>query len=136
MSRYILNEVETSHHLILIRLYFILTILITEDDHNHIVFAHLIHRRIFLFSTPCGVWSLVCMRNINCKPHWLAICCLSRIFYFFLDQYREHDVKVWKHFKVYFKCGWNMSPFDINSVVFQFDDFNYGMNTTKRNELY
>jgi hypothetical protein len=38
MSRYILNEVETNHHLILIRLYFILTILITEDDHNHIVF--------------------------------------------------------------------------------------------------
>jgi hypothetical protein len=38
MSRYILNEVETSHHLILIRLYFILRILITEDDHNHIVF--------------------------------------------------------------------------------------------------
>jgi hypothetical protein len=38
MSRYILNEVETSHNLILIRLYFILTILITEDDHAHIVF--------------------------------------------------------------------------------------------------
>ena len=38
MSRYILNEVETSHNLILIRLYFILTILITEDDHHHIVF--------------------------------------------------------------------------------------------------
>ena len=38
ISRYILNEVETSHHLILIRLYFILTILITEDDHSHIVF--------------------------------------------------------------------------------------------------
>ena len=36
MSRYILNEVETSRHLI--RLYFILTILITEDDHNHIFF--------------------------------------------------------------------------------------------------
>jgi hypothetical protein len=35
MSRYFLNEVETSHHLISIRLYFILTILITEDDHNH-----------------------------------------------------------------------------------------------------
>jgi hypothetical protein len=32
IQRYILNEVETSHHLILIRLYFILTILITEDD--------------------------------------------------------------------------------------------------------
>jgi hypothetical protein len=30
MSRYILNEVETSHHLILIRLYFILTILACE----------------------------------------------------------------------------------------------------------
>ena len=38
MSRYILNEVETRHHLTLIRSYFILTILITEDDHNHIVF--------------------------------------------------------------------------------------------------
>jgi hypothetical protein len=36
ISRYILNEVETRHHLISIRLYFILTILITEDDHNHI----------------------------------------------------------------------------------------------------
>jgi len=36
MLMYILNEVETSHHLILIRLYFILTILITEDDRNHI----------------------------------------------------------------------------------------------------
>jgi hypothetical protein len=39
------------------------------------------HRRIFLFSTPCGLGSLLCMRTINCKPHWLAICCLSRIFY-------------------------------------------------------
>jgi hypothetical protein len=39
MSRYILNEVETSHHLI--RLYFILTILITEDDHNHMFFEQL-----------------------------------------------------------------------------------------------
>ena len=38
MSMYSLNEVEASHHLILIRLYFILTILITEDDHNHIIF--------------------------------------------------------------------------------------------------
>ena len=34
MSRYILNEVEASRHLI--RVYFILTSLITEDDHNHI----------------------------------------------------------------------------------------------------
>jgi hypothetical protein len=39
MSRYILNEVEKSHHLI--RLYFILTILITEDDHNQILFSQL-----------------------------------------------------------------------------------------------
>jgi hypothetical protein len=36
IPRYILNEVETCHHLISIRLYFILTILITEDDYNHI----------------------------------------------------------------------------------------------------
>jgi hypothetical protein len=39
---------------------------------------------------------------------------------------RERDIKVWKNFKVYFKWGWNKSPFDINSVVFHFDDFNYG----------
>ena len=38
ISRYILNEVETCHHLISIRLYFMLTILITEGDHNHICF--------------------------------------------------------------------------------------------------
>ena len=37
ISRYILNMVETCHHLISIRLFFILTILITEDDHNHIL---------------------------------------------------------------------------------------------------
>ena len=41
-------------------------------------------------------------------------------------KYRERNVQVWKHFKVYFKYGWNMSPLDINSVVFHFDDFNYG----------
>jgi hypothetical protein len=44
--------VETSHHFISIRLYFILTILIREDDHNHIfiltiatqlVFCHIQH---------------------------------------------------------------------------------------------
>ena len=40
-------------------------------------------------------------------------------------KYRERDVQVWKHVKVYFKWGWNKSPFDINSVVFHFDDSNY-----------
>ena len=56
----------------------------TESYSLHVlgVNTHLNHRRIFLFSTPCGVESLLCMRNINCKPHWLTICCLSRIFYF------------------------------------------------------
>jgi hypothetical protein len=48
MSRYILNEVETSHHLILIRLYFILTILITEDDHNHVFFSYSLHVMYFI----------------------------------------------------------------------------------------
>jgi hypothetical protein len=41
--------------------------------------THLNHRRIFLFSTPCGVGSLLCMRNINCKPHWLANHCSFHI---------------------------------------------------------
>jgi hypothetical protein len=57
---------------------------LTDNIHHcNAVNTHLNHRRIFLFSTPCGGGSLLCMRNINCKPHWLAICCLSRIFYFF-----------------------------------------------------
>ena len=38
----------------------------------------------------------------------------------------ERDVEIWKNFKVYFKWGWSKSPFDINSIVFNFDDFNYG----------
>jgi hypothetical protein len=62
--------------------YFFLPIQFTCNAVN----THLNHRRIFLFSTPCGVGSVLYMRNINCKPHWLAICCLSRIFYFFLDR--------------------------------------------------
>ena len=60
----------------------------TESYSLHVMqlIRNLNHRRIFLFSTPCGVGSLLAMRNINCKPHWLAICCLSRIFYFVLDR--------------------------------------------------
>ena len=56
----------------------------TESYSLHVmqlINTHLNHRRIFLFSTPCGVVSLLCMRTINCKPHWLTICCLSRIFF-------------------------------------------------------
>ena len=29
--------------------------------------VHLSDSRIFLFSTPCGVGSPLCMRNMNCK---------------------------------------------------------------------
>ena len=39
---------------------------------------------------------------------------------------RERDVQVCKNVKVNFKWGWNNSSFDINSVVFHFDDLNYG----------
>jgi histidinol phosphatase-like enzyme len=45
-------------------------------------------------------------------------------------QYRERDVQAGKNVKVYFKRGWNKSPFDINSVVFHFDDLNYGRRIT------
>jgi hypothetical protein len=38
---------------------------------------------------------------------------------------RERDVGVWKNFKVYFKWCCNKSPFDINSLVFHFDDLSY-----------
>jgi hypothetical protein len=49
ISRYILNEVETCRHLISIRLYFILTILITEDDQNHIFLTNA--TQLFFFIT-------------------------------------------------------------------------------------
>jgi hypothetical protein len=42
------------------------------------------------------------------------------------ESHSLRDLKVWKNVKVYYKWGWNKSPFDINSVVFHFDDFNYG----------
>ena len=48
MSRYTLNEVETCYHFISIRLDFTLTILITEDDHNHISFLT-IATQLFFF---------------------------------------------------------------------------------------
>jgi hypothetical protein len=35
------------------------------------------------------------MRNINCKPHRLAICCLSRIFYFFLERQFRSQKTIW-----------------------------------------
>jgi hypothetical protein len=82
--------------------------------------THFIHRRIFLFSTPCDVGSLLCMRNINCKPHWLVICCLSRNSVVIKDRERDVRVQVLQNVKVYFKWGWNKSPFDINSVAFHF----------------
>jgi hypothetical protein len=46
MSSYILNEVETSHQMI--RLYFILTILITEDVSRR-------GRMIVEFATTCAI---------------------------------------------------------------------------------
>jgi hypothetical protein len=51
---------------------------------------------------------------------------VSRGAKFLVIKDRERDVQVWKNVKVYFKWGWNKSPFDINSVVFHFDDSNYG----------
>jgi len=45
-------------------------------------------------------------------------------------KYRERDVQAEQNVKVYFKWGWNKSPFDIISVVFHFDDFNYGRRNT------
>jgi hypothetical protein len=42
------------------------------------------------------------------------------------------DIEIWKNFNVYYTWDWNKSPFDINSVVFHFDDFNYGRRTATR----
>jgi hypothetical protein len=54
-SRYILYEVEASHHLISIRLYFILTILITEDGSRSYFFL-IIATQLVFFSLPIIKW--------------------------------------------------------------------------------
>jgi hypothetical protein len=82
MSRYILNEVETSHHLILIRLYFILTILITEDDHNHIVFDWIkiiAATEEYFYFPHLVVWGRYCACEILIANliDWLFAACLS-----------------------------------------------------------
>jgi hypothetical protein len=82
MSRYILNEVETNHHLKLIRLYFILTILITEDDHNHIVFAE-----EYFYFPHLVVWGRYCACEILiANPiDWLFAACLEYFIFFSID---------------------------------------------------
>ena len=76
MSRYILNEVETSHHLILIRLYFILTILITEDDHNHIVFDwnKIIAVGVKRVIQPIRAKNIY--KVVPLKKNFLSLCCI------------------------------------------------------------
>jgi hypothetical protein len=94
MSRYILNEVEISHHLILIRLYFILTILITEDDHNHIYFLQLQPHFV--------VWGRYCACEILiANPiDWLFAGCLEYFIFFSIDssearkQYDEYCLSI------------------------------------------
>jgi hypothetical protein len=59
------------------------------------VSTQLNHRRTFLLSIRCGVGSLLCMWNINCQSHWLAICCLSRIYHFSLDRQFRSFKTIW-----------------------------------------
>jgi hypothetical protein len=42
------------------------------------------------------------------------------------------DIELGKNVNVYYKWDWNKSHFDINSVIFRFDDFNYGRWTATR----
>ena len=64
MTRYILNEVETSHHLIFIRLYFTLTILITEDDHNHFFLTIATQLGFFFITNKCGHRNVLSKRQV------------------------------------------------------------------------
>jgi hypothetical protein len=64
MTRYILNEVETSHHLIFIRLYFTLTILITEDDHNHFFLTIATQLGFFFITYKCGHRNVLSKRQV------------------------------------------------------------------------
>jgi hypothetical protein len=92
---YILNEVETSHHLILIRLYFslhVMQLIRIQTTEEYFYFPHLV------------VWDRYCACEILiANPvDWLFAACLE---YFIFSR---------------------STPFDINSVVFHFDDLNYG----------
>jgi hypothetical protein len=79
----------------------------------------LLHKMVFL-STPQKYTFLLqhyfTQKTILCNKTFNSV----------VIQYRERDVQKWKNVKVYFKWRWNMSSFDINSVVFHFEDFNYG----------
>ena len=63
------------------------------------VSTHLNHRRIFLFLTRWGVGSLLRIRNINYKLHWLVIysTCLVYSIFFSIDR-----SKVRKRYDEYF----------------------------------
>ena len=51
------------------------------------VSTHLNHKRIFLFFTRLGVWSLLRIRNINCKLHWLVIYSTCLVYFCFLERH-------------------------------------------------
>jgi hypothetical protein len=70
--------------------------------------------------TPQGVENRNILLWFKCVLTALHVNCMI------LFDKRERDVQVWKNVKIYIKWGWNKSSFDINSVVFHFDDFNYG----------
>jgi hypothetical protein len=74
-------------------------------------------------STPQGVENGNIILRFKCvlTAFALHVNCISVVI-----KDRQCEVKVWKNVKVYFKWGWSKSPFDINSVVFHFDYFNYG----------
>jgi hypothetical protein len=77
IPRYILNDVEKRHHLISIRFYFILAILITEDDHNHIVFnncnsAGFSFIDFYIILNTCFIYVLQELSSSQ-----INLCCLS-----------------------------------------------------------
>ena len=95
----------------------------------------------FTRNTPTNFAPPSARRNFfMCAPHpnlksWIRPCIRQRVKTEILSasvviKDRERDVQVLNNFKVYFKWGWNKIPFYINSVVFHFDDFNYGRGIT------
>jgi hypothetical protein len=82
---------------------------------NSTVCAISIYWFIYLFMLWCQCFN--CWQSFKkCTREWNSV----------VIKDCERDIQVWKNVKVYFKWGWNKSPFDIISVVFHFDDFNYG----------
>jgi hypothetical protein len=115
----------------------------TESYSLHVMqLIRILSTEEYLYFPHLVVWGRYCACELLiANPiDWLFAVCLEYFISFSIDSSkarkwnsvvikdRERDVRVQvlQNVKVNFKWGWNKSSFDINSVLFHFDDSKYG----------